>query len=95
MDGLDTNNNGVMVIAATNRFDVLDSALTRPGRFDRVVRVEVPNTAGREAILKVHTRRMNLADSALLGSVAELTPGKQRIRANRQVTKGSTTACTM
>lgn len=75
MDGLDTNNNGVMVIAATNRFEVLDNALTRPGRFDRIVRVDVPDATGREAILKVHTRKMKLADPADLRAVAEITPG--------------------
>ncbi|CBJ26876.1 cell division protein [Ectocarpus siliculosus] len=75
MDGLDTNNNGVMVIAATNRYDVLDNALTRPGRFDRIVRVDVPDAAGREAILKVHTRKMKLEDVDVLRAVAELTPG--------------------
>ncbi|CAM9171057.1 unnamed protein product [Ectocarpus sp. 12 AP-2014] len=75
MDGLDTNNNGVMVIAATNRYEVLDNALTRPGRFDRIVRVDVPDTAGREAILKVHTRKMKLENVDVLRAVAELTPG--------------------
>ncbi|CAM9746709.1 unnamed protein product [Pylaiella littoralis] len=75
MDGLDTNNNGVMVIAATNRYEVLDGALTRPGRFDRIVRVDVPDAAGREAILKVHTRKMKVDDLDVLKAVAELTPG--------------------
>ncbi|CAM9626075.1 unnamed protein product [Scytosiphon promiscuus] len=75
MDGLDTNNNGVMVIAATNRYEVLDNALTRPGRFDRIVRVDVPDAAGREAILKVHTRKMKVESLDVLRVVAELTPG--------------------
>ncbi|CAN0276861.1 unnamed protein product [Ascophyllum nodosum] len=75
MDGLDTNNNGVMVIAATNRFEVLDTALTRPGRFDRIVRVDVPDAGGREAILKVHTRKMKIQDPTVLRTVAEITPG--------------------
>ncbi|CAM9946557.1 unnamed protein product, partial [Discosporangium mesarthrocarpum] len=75
MDGMDTNNNGVLVVAATNRFEVLDNALTRPGRFDRVVRVGLPDIAGREAVLRVHTRKMVLEDASVLSSVAEITPG--------------------
>jgi len=64
----------VLVIAATNRYDVLDSALTRPGRFDRIVRVELPNALGREEILSVHTRDKNLAIGTDLRLIAELTP---------------------
>ncbi|KAG5183635.1 cell division protein, partial [Tribonema minus] len=75
MDGLDTNNNGVIVVAATNRFDMLDDALTRPGRFDRIVRVGVPEEAGRQASCTVHTRNMQLEDPALLVTVAAITPG--------------------
>lgn len=79
MDGLDTSNNGVIVIAATNRFAVLDDALTRPGRFDRVVNVGLPDEEGRRAILKVHMAKDMRAyeepmdDIAVV--VAKLTPG--------------------
>jgi len=75
MDGLDTNNNGVVVIGATNRYEVLDEALTRPGRFDRVVRVNLPDKVGRQSILKVHSRRLKLDDDVDLARIAELTPG--------------------
>eukprot|EP00953_Heterococcus_sp_UTEX-ZZ885_P029943 15853-Heterococcus_DN1.PRE.1 len=76
MDGLDTNNNGVIVAAATNRYDMLDEALTRPGRFDRVVRVTVPDEIGRLAILKVHTKKMKLENSTImLPAIAAMTPG--------------------
>src|SRR5258708_2086377 len=61
MDGFDSNE-GVIMIAATNRPDVLDPALTRPGRFDRQIVVDWPDLRGREGILKVHTRRIPLAD---------------------------------
>ena len=60
MDGF-TGSEGVIVIAATNRADILDPALTRPGRFDRVVSVSPPDRAGREAILGIHTREIPLA----------------------------------
>jgi cell division protease FtsH len=56
MDGL-VSNRGIVVLAATNRYEVLDPALVRPGRFDRVVRVELPDLAGRRAILAVHAHR--------------------------------------
>ncbi|CAM9508786.1 unnamed protein product [Chrysoparadoxa australica] len=75
MDGLDTNNNGVIVMAATNRFDVLDEALTRPGRFDRVVKVPVPDEIGREEILAVHTSKMKLEEELILRAIAIATPG--------------------
>src|SRR5205823_4098291 len=66
---------GVIVLAATNRPDVLDQALLRPGRFDRTVTVQPPDKAGREAILKVHTRPVPLADDVDLKEVASSTPG--------------------
>mmetsp|Transcript_21183 Transcript_21183/g.27498 ORF Transcript_21183/g.27498 Transcript_21183/m.27498 type:complete len:585 (+) Transcript_21183:89-1843(+) len=75
MDGLDTNNNGVIVVAATNRFEVLDEALTRPGRFDRVVKVGLPDRIGREQIFRVHTKRLNLDEDVDLMRISELTPG--------------------
>ena len=74
MDGFEANE-GVILIAATNRPDVLDPALLRPGRFDRQVVVPVPDLRGREAILKVHTRRTPLADSVDLSILARGTPG--------------------
>jgi cell division protease FtsH len=74
MDGFDSSTN-VIVIAATNRPDVLDQALLRPGRFDRRVAVQPPDRAGREAILKVHTRNVPLADDVDLGRIASTTPG--------------------
>ncbi|MCX5203940.1 ATP-dependent zinc metalloprotease FtsH [Streptomyces sp. NBC_00237] len=74
MDGF-SGSEGVVVIAATNRVDVLDPALTRPGRFDRVVTVSPPDRGGREAILKIHTRSIPLADGVDLAQVARTTPG--------------------
>ncbi|WP_328667768.1 ATP-dependent zinc metalloprotease FtsH [Streptomyces sp. NBC_00322] len=74
MDGF-TGSEGVVVIAATNRPDVLDPALTRPGRFDRVVQVSPPDRGGREAILGIHTREIPLADDVDLGRIAGATPG--------------------
>ncbi|MGW5732827.1 MULTISPECIES: ATP-dependent zinc metalloprotease FtsH [Streptomyces] len=74
MDGF-SGSEGVIVLAATNRADILDPALTRPGRFDRVVTVSPPDRNGREAILKIHTREMPLADDADLAQVARTTPG--------------------
>lgn len=74
MDGFDPNS-GVILIAATNRPDVLDPALLRPGRFDRRVVVDNPDAAGREAILKVHVRGKPLADDVNVNSLARRTPG--------------------
>jgi cell division protease FtsH len=74
MDGFDSSTS-VIVIAATNRPDVLDAALLRPGRFDRRVAVQPPDRAGREAILKVHTRSVPLADDVDLARIAASTPG--------------------
>ncbi len=74
MDGFDSST-GVIVIAATNRPDVLDQALLRPGRFDRRVAVQAPDRNGREAILRVHTRGVPLADDVDLGGIAATTPG--------------------
>jgi len=74
MDGFDTNE-GVILVAATNRPDVLDPALLRPGRFDRRVVVDRPDLRGREQILKVHTRNTPLADSVDLTVIARGTPG--------------------
>jgi cell division protease FtsH len=74
MDGF-SGTEGVVVIAATNRADVLDPALTRPGRFDRVVSVSPPDRGGREAILRIHTRQIPLAENVDLAQVARTTPG--------------------
>jgi len=74
IDGFDSST-GVIVIGATNRPDVLDQALLRPGRFDRRVAVQPPDRAGREAILKVHTRGVPLGPDVDLGRIAATTPG--------------------
>ncbi|MCB9702456.1 MAG: ATP-dependent metallopeptidase FtsH/Yme1/Tma family protein [Myxococcales bacterium] len=74
MDGFE-GNDGVILVAATNRPDVLDPALLRPGRFDRRIIVGLPDVRGREAILRVHTRRVPLGDNIDLGVVARGTPG--------------------
>ncbi|MDF1753528.1 MAG: ATP-dependent zinc metalloprotease FtsH [Verrucomicrobiales bacterium] len=74
MDGFDTQE-GVIIIAATNRPDVLDPALLRPGRFDRQITVNLPDVNGREEILKVHAKKIKLAEDVNLGVVARGTPG--------------------
>ena len=74
MDGFG-NNDGVIVMAATNRADILDNALLRPGRFDRRVYVGLPDIRGREAILKVHARGKPLGDDVDLNSIGRGTPG--------------------
>jgi len=73
MDGIDTQGNGIVIIAATNRYDILDEALTRPGRFDRVVRVPLPDKEGRERVLRVHAKSTRMAPSVNLGRIAEIT----------------------
>ena len=74
MDGFDSSV-GVIVLGATNRADVLDPALLRPGRFDRRVAVQAPDGQGREMILRVHTRSVPLADDVDLAQIAQSTPG--------------------
>ena len=74
MDGFDTNE-GIILIAATNRPDVLDPALLRPGRFDRQVVVGNPDIIGREAILKVHVKKINTGPDVKLRTIARGTPG--------------------
>jgi len=74
MDGFDTTE-GVIIIAATNRPDVLDQALLRPGRFDRQIYVDLPDLIGREQILRVHARKITLAEDVDLAVVARGTPG--------------------
>ena len=74
MDGFETNE-GVIIIAATNRPDVLDPALLRPGRFDRQVVVSLPDIIGREKILKVHSKKISMAPDINLRTIARGTPG--------------------
>lgn len=74
MDGFE-DNSGIIVIAATNRADVLDPALTRPGRFDRTITVDLPDQAGRAAILRVHSRNKKIAPDVNFDSIATRTVG--------------------
>lgn len=74
MDGFE-GNTGVIILAATNRPESLDPALTRPGRFDRRVPVELPDLAGREAILKVHARKIKLSDDVDFHTIARMASG--------------------
>ena len=74
MDGF-SKNEGIIVMAATNRADILDPALLRPGRFDRTIYVGLPDVKGREAILKIHSRNKPLAEDVDLKVVAKRTPG--------------------
>ena len=74
MDGFE-GNEGVIVIAATNRADVLDRALLRPGRFDRQVVVPLPDVRGREQILKVHMRKVPISEDVRPAVIARGTPG--------------------
>ena len=74
MDGFE-GNNGVMILAATNRPESLDPALTRPGRFDRRVPVELPDLQGREAILKVHAKKIKVADDVNFHTIARMASG--------------------
>jgi cell division protease FtsH len=74
MDGFDTTE-GVIIIAATNRPDVLDSALLRPGRFDRQIYVDLPDLVGREQILRVHAKKISLSENVDLSVIARGTPG--------------------
>ncbi len=74
MDGFD-DNNGVIILAATNRPESLDPALTRPGRFDRRVPVELPDLSGREAILKVHAKKIKTSDDVDFHTIARMASG--------------------
>jgi cell division protease FtsH len=74
MDGFE-GTEGVILVAATNRPDVLDPALLRPGRFDRQIMVPAPDIRGREKILEIHTRRLPLGDDVMLKTIARSTPG--------------------
>ncbi|NPE30717.1 proteasome-activating nucleotidase [Methanococcoides sp. SA1] len=74
MDGFDPSGN-VKIIAATNRIDLLDPALLRPGRFDRIIEIPIPDEKAREEILKIHTRKMNLEKDIDLAKIANMTDG--------------------
>nr|WP_250869084.1 proteasome-activating nucleotidase [Methanococcoides seepicolus] len=74
MDGFDPSGN-VKIIAATNRIDLLDPALLRPGRFDRIIEIPIPDEKAREEILKIHTRKMNLEKDLDLAKIANMTDG--------------------
>jgi len=71
MDGFEDRGD-IRIIAATNRFDMLDRAILRPGRFDRLIEVPHPDEAGREQIFKIHTRSMNVADNVDYAKLAEM-----------------------
>ena len=75
MDGLDTSNNGVIVMAATNRYELLDPALLRAGRFDRIIQCPLPDKDGRESILGVHTRQLQMSADVDLKRISTLTSG--------------------
>ncbi|HKK28073.1 MAG TPA: ATP-dependent zinc metalloprotease FtsH [Gemmatimonadota bacterium] len=88
MDGFEANT-GVILLAATNRPDVLDPALLRPGRFDRQIVVDSPDVKGREGILRVHTRRIPLADDVDLAVLAKGTPGLSGAELENIVNEGA------
>jgi proteasome regulatory subunit len=75
MDGFDERGD-VKIIGATNRIDILDRALLRPGRFDRIIEIPLPNVAGRLAIFLIHTRGMNIEDGVNLEEIAQMTDGR-------------------
>ena len=88
MDGFESNE-GVILIAATNRPDVLDPALLRPGRFDRQIVVDLPDLRGREGILKVHLRNKPISDDVEITSLARGTPGMSGADLANRVTEGA------
>jgi cell division protease FtsH len=91
MDGF-TQNEGVLVIAATNRKDVLDAALLRPGRFDRLINVPLPDTPSRKAILGVHTSNKNISSNVDLSFLAESTAGFSGAQLKNLVNEGAINA---
>ncbi len=91
MDGFDTTE-GVIIIAATNRPDVLDPALLRPGRFDRQIYIDLPDLLGREQILRVHARKLPLDDSVDLTVLARGTPGLSGAELANLLNEGALTA---
>jgi cell division protease FtsH len=88
MDGFESNE-GVILLAATNRPDVLDPALLRPGRFDRQVVVDAPDVKGREGILRVHLRRVPIADDVEVKALARATPGMSGADLQNLVNEGA------
>ena len=94
MDGFD-GSRGVVVLAATNRPESLDPALTRPGRFDRRVPVELPDLKGREAILKVHARNVRMADNIDYGTLARATAGASGAELANIINEGALRAVKM
>ncbi len=92
MDGFSANE-GVIVIAATNRKDILDPALLRPGRFDRQIYVGAPDWRGRAEILQVHARKKPLADNVDLPAIAKATAGFYRRRSCESAERGCTACC--
>jgi cell division protease FtsH len=91
MDGF-AQNDGVLVIAATNRKDVLDAALLRPGRFDRLINVPLPDTSSRKAILRVHTGNKNISEGLNLDFLAEMTAGFSGAQLKNLVNEGAINA---
>ena len=91
MDGFEQND-GVLVIAATNRKDVLDAALLRPGRFDRLINVPLPDTTSRKAILQVHTGNKNISEGLNLDFLAEMTAGFSGAQLKNLVNEGAINA---
>ena len=87
MDGFGVNE-GIIVMAATNRVDILDPAILRPGRFDRKVGVGKPDIRGREEILKVHSKEKPLGDDVNLEKVAQTTAGFYRSRSGKPLKRG-------
>ena len=88
MDGFE-GNNGVIILAATNRPETLDPALTRPGRFDRRVPVELPDLQGREAILKVHARKVKIADDVDFSGIARMASGASGAELANMINEGA------
>ena len=74
LDGFEQRGD-VKIIGATNRFDILDPALLRPGRFDRMIEFPIPNEIGRDAIFKIHTRNLNIGEKINLKKLVNLTEG--------------------
>ncbi len=88
MDGFDSSK-GVVILAATNRPDSLDPALLRPGRFDRRVPVELPDLAGREAILKVHAKKIKLSDDVDFNRIARMAAGASGAELANMINEGA------
>ena len=94
MDGFGVNQ-GIIVMAATNRVDILDPAIMRPGRFDRRIPVELPDLKGREAILKVHARNVRMADNIDYGTLARATAGASGAELANIINEGALRAVKM